>query len=359
MGSSTSRGNISTFLLAIALLVILVLVGVLAELMISNGVRTGKYNNPNVATHVVRGTIYDRNGRALALEVPTTTVLVSRSSGNIETISQIISIHADSTPGDIIHTISGSSEEFVPVASGLEDSDATLILADLEKSSIPSGEVIMRKDYTRTYPAAFHAAQLISETEKVFDSVLSPAPGFGESTTYGKDVYLSIDLDIQYLLDLALQQVFEIQSPDYCVGLVLDIRSGEVLADTTYPFYDLNDSSMISESQRMNRALINSITRPDVRIPEVSCVLGVTEHNQESKSVSYSTDGSYTSNLDVIADMVRFPDGNTSIVTTLPDENPRYLVFVGSVNPKFYRVSSVLDYAVNSIEQGLSAQNKL
>ena len=65
-------------MLTIAILVILVLVGVLAELMISNGVRTGKYDNPNVATHVVRGTIYDRNGRALALEVPTTTVFVRK-----------------------------------------------------------------------------------------------------------------------------------------------------------------------------------------------------------------------------------------------------------------------------------------
>ncbi|MBQ7644507.1 MAG: hypothetical protein IJS84_05725, partial [Spirochaetales bacterium] len=144
-----------------------------------------------------------------------------------------------------------------------------------------------------------------------------------------------------------------------CVGLVLDIQSGEVLADTTYPFYDLNDSSAISDAQKINRALINSITRPDVRITEVRCVLGVTEHNQESRTVTYSTDGSYTNNLDVIADMVRFPDGYTSIVTTVPDEKPRYLIFVGSVNPKFYKVSSVLDYAVSSIEQGLSAQNKL
>ena len=346
-------------MLIVALLVILVLVGVLAELMISNGVRTGKYNNPNVATHVVRGTIYDRNGRALALEVPTTTVLVRKSSTYVETISQIISVHADSTPGDIIHTISSSSDELVPVVYKLEASDAALILADLERSNIPSREVVMRKDYTRTYPAAFHAAQLISETEKVFDSVLSPAPGFDESTTYGKDVYLSLDLDIQYLLDLALQQVFELQSPDYCVGLVLDIQSGEVLADTTYPFYDLNDSSAISDVQKINRALVNSITRPDVRIAEVKCVLGVTGHNQETRTADYSTDGTYTSNLDVIADMVRFPDGYTSIVTTVPDEKPRYLIFVGSVNPKFYKVSSVLDYAVSSIEQGLSAQNKL
>ena len=102
MGSSTSKGNISVFLLVIALLVIVVLVVLLAELMISNGVRSGKYSNPIVATHVVRGTIYDRNGRVLAMEVPQTTVLVKKDSRNIETISQILAIATDSTPGTIL-----------------------------------------------------------------------------------------------------------------------------------------------------------------------------------------------------------------------------------------------------------------
>ena len=88
-------------------------------------------------------------------------------------------------------------------------------------------------------------------------------------------------------------------------------------------------------------------------------VLDVTVHNQASQSVEYALEGDFTRNLDVIAEMVRFPDGNTSVVTLLPDENPRYLIFVGSVNPKFYKVSSVLDYVVSTVEQGLAAQNKL
>ena len=194
-------------MLVVALLVIVILVVILAELMISNGVRSGKYSNPNVATHVVRGTIYDRNGRVLALEVPSTTVLVRKNSRNIEAIAQIVSIAADATPDEILHIIQASSEEYVSVASDLDAESVSLISSNLEKSSIPDGEVTFRKDYTRTYPATYHAAQLLYETEKVFDSILSPAPSFDELTTYGNDVHLSIDLDIQYLLDPAIQQV--------------------------------------------------------------------------------------------------------------------------------------------------------
>ena len=347
-------------MLVVALLVIVILVVILAELMISNGVRSGKYSNPNVATHVVRGTIYDRNGRVLALEVPSTTVLVRKNSRNIEAIAQIVSIAADATPDEILHIIQASSEDFVSVASDLDAESVSLISSNLEKSSIPDGEVTFRKDYTRTYPATYHAAQLLYETEKVFDSILSPAPSFDELTTYGNDVHLSIDLDIQYLLDPAIQQVYEIQSPDYAVGLIIDIATGDVLAATTYPFFDLNDSSTISESQKVSRALISSIFRPNLRITEINTVLDVKTHGQNSTSISYSVDGDFTKDLPVISQMARMPDGNSSIVAVIPDEDSKYLLFIGSVNPRFYNtVPYILDSALTIIEQGLVAQNKI
>ena len=360
MGSSTSKGNISVFMLVVAILVIAVLVVVLAELMISNGVRSGKYSNPNVATHVVRGTIYDRNGRVLALEVPRTTVLVKKSSRNIEAIAQVLSIAANTTPDAILRIIDASTEEYVPVASDLDSETTSLIAADLEKNSIPENDVSFRKDYTRTYPATYHAAQFLYETEKVFDKVLSPAPGFDELTTYGNDVHLTIDLDIQYLLDQAIQQVYEIQSPDYTVGLIIDIATGEVLAATTYPFFDLNDSSTISESQKVSRALIGSIYRPNVRIAQIKTVLDVRTHGQNSTGVDYELDRDYTKDLDVISKMARMPDGNTSAVSIIPDEDSKYLFFIGSVNPRFYNtLPYVLDSALTIIEQGLAAQNKI
>ena len=360
MGSSTSKGNISVFLLVVAILVLAVLIGILAELMISNGVRSGKYSNPNVATHVVRGTIYDRNGRVLALEVPRTAVLVKKDSRNIDAISQIVSIAAGTTPDEIIRTIGASSDSLVLIASNLDAESVSLISSNLEKSSIPDSEVVFRKDYTRTYPATYHAAQLLYETEKVFDSILSPAPSFDELTTYGNDVHLTIDLDVQYLLDPAIQQVYEIQSPDYAVGLIIDISTGEVLAATTYPFFDLNDSSTISEAQKTSRALISSIFRPNLRIAEVKTVLDVKTHGQNSTSIGYSLDGDFTKDLSVVSQMARMPDGNSSIVSVIPDEDSKYLLFIGSVNPRFYNTMPyVLDSALTIIEQGLAAQNKI
>lgn len=347
-------------MLAIALIVIVVLIAVLAELMVTNGVRSGKYRNPNVATHVVRGTIYDRNGRILALEVPKTAVLVKKNSKHIETIAQIISISANTTPGDIVRAVESSTDTTVQVASDLDADAVARIAADLEKNGIPKEDVSFRKDYIRTYPSTYHAAQLIYETEKVMDGELSPAPGFDELTTYGNDVYLTLDLDIQYILDPALQQVYDIQSPDYVVGLIIDVKTGEVLADSVYPFFDMNDTSSIPEAQKINRAMIGSIARPNLRLAEIKTILDVEPHGQSGKSLEYKKNGDFTADLEVISRMVRMPDGYSSIVSTIPDEDSKYLVFIGSVNAKFYNdVSYVLDSALMIIEQGLYSQNKL
>ena len=360
MGSSTSKGNISVFMLVIALLVIAILVVILAELMISNGVRSGKYSNPNVATHVVRGTIYDRNGRVLALEVPRTAVLVRKDSPNTETIAQIVAISANTTPDEILRIIDSSSDSFVQIASNLETDAVGTISSNLEKNSVPEIDVSFRKDYVRTYPATYHAAQLLYETEKVFDKVLSPNPGFDELTTYGNDVHLTMDLDIQYILDQAIQQVFEIQSPDYAVGLIVDTKTGGVLAATTSPFFDVNEASSIPEAQKVNRALIGSIAKPNLRIAEVRTLLDVTTHAQGLSIDGYETDGNYTKDLEIIKQMFIAPDGNTSLVSTIPDEESKYLVFIGSVNARFYNeMPYVLDSALMLIEQGLAAQNKI
>ncbi len=359
MGSSTSKGNISTALLVLTLLSIAIVVGILAFIMITDGVPAGKYVNPNVATQVVRGTIYDRNGRALAIEVPENNIYVSSSEFD-DVIAQILALHLNSTPGEILTLLSKAEDDNPVLIDRAVKSDVLKsILEDVEKNSLPPDVMTVKKEYTRTYPAAFHAAQLIQETESVYNKVLSPNPAFDESTTYGNDVYLTIDLDIQYLLDLTVQQVYEMQRPDNVVAFILDIQTGDLLASSTYPFYNLNDSSSIPESMMVNKTLVSSIKRPDIRISEINAIRKVTLHDTDTELTDYKLSGSYTVDFEQVKELVDYPDGYTSIVAKLSEENPKYLVFLGSINPKFYQISSVLEYALTSLEQGLQSQTKL
>lgn len=358
MGSSTNKGNISTAMAILSLLVLVVVVAVLADLMISNDSRAGKYINPNVASQVVRGTIYDRNGRALAMEVPKNNLYLRTKAENFDISSQLLSIYLDLTPDAIAAKTATSTTELTLIQSDISTELMDEIKAAAAKNGV-SSDIVLVKEYSRTFPAAFHAAQLIEETERVFDNVLSPAPGYDQSTTYGNNVYLSVDLDIQYLLDLAVQQVYEVQQPEYCVAFILDVTNAQIVASTTYPFYDLNDSANISEGQKVNRTLVSSIVRPDIRVSDISVVCKVTDYNATTEISEYTTASDYTRDLEVIKSMARGIDYENSAMEKIPAEHPKYLVLVGSVGAKYYVGSAVFEYAITSIEEGLAAQNKL
>lgn len=358
MGSSTNKGNISTAMAVLALLALMIVVVIMAGLMISNGSRAGKYNNPNVASEVVRGTIYDRNGRALAMEIPQNNLYIKSNSENIDVVAQVLSIFLEETPDSIIAKAANSTQEMTLIRADINAELISEIRATAMKNNI-SEDLEIKKEYSRTYPAAFHAAQLIEETERVYDSILSPAPGYNQTTTYGNNVYLTMDLDIQYLLDLAVQQVYEVQQPEYCVAFILDISNAQILASTTYPFYDLNDSQNISDGQKVNRTFVSKIVRPDIRVSDISMVNKVTDYNSTTEIENYTLTSAYTMDLDIITKMANGLDHDNAIMEKIPTEHPKYAVLIGTVGAKYYVGSSVLEYAVLSIEEGLEAQNKI
>ncbi len=343
-----------TFLACAAIVLI---VAILASVMVINGFGPGRYRDPVVASHVVKGTIHDRNGRVLAMEVPANNLYIRADRENEALISQILASAAGIAPDTVIAAIEKAEESaFILLREDLDAAVAETVRSAAADAGL--GNLIeIRKESRRTYPAGFHAAQLIGEAETAMASVLSPNPGYDESTTYGSDLYLTIDIDVQYLLDLAVQQVSDVQHPDYAVGLVVDIESGEVLADTTYPFYDLNDCDMISDQQKVNRALVTSMGNGRVSVDGISVVSRIADRSgNERKADSQS---GFTADLPAISALASSHDGYTADVVLVPESNPKYMVFIASVNPRFYQISSVLSLAVKSIEEGLAAQRKL
>ena len=73
----------------------------------------------------------------------------------------------------------------------------------------------------------------------------------------GKDVTLTIDSRLQYLLYKELEEAGRLQSARWATGMVVDIQTGEVLALSTWPSFNSNNlNEMTGENQR-NRALID------------------------------------------------------------------------------------------------------
>ena len=78
-----------------------------------------------------------------------------------------------------------------------------------------------------------------------------------EPEVAGKDVALTIDSRLQYLLYKELEKAGRVQKARWSTGMIVDVQTGEVLALSTWPSFNSNNlNEMTGENQR-NRALLD------------------------------------------------------------------------------------------------------
>lgn len=286
MASSKQKGNIAPFLLFVSLVFFAIILVLGAVYMFPDGIKSGKYVNPNVATRVLQGSVFDRNGRTLSAEI-----------ANFDNGGKIVS-------------------------------------------------------FTRTYPSTFHACHLVNEAVVCLAPYINPRPGFDEAITYGSNVYLTIDLDIQYVLDLATQMVYTEYDCSNSIGFIADAKTGEILAISNYPFFNLNEITSIG----INKALVSSIN-VNGQYLKTSVVSKIVDHNNStvySNSPGNDTNFGFTTDLENTRALIN--SGNV-VYKLIPNESdPQYVLFVGAFDcSQNINKTEIVDLITN----GLSAQKKI
>jgi cell division protein FtsI (penicillin-binding protein 3) len=146
--------------------------------------------------------------------------------------------------------------------------------------------VYVTPTYKRYYPQAEVSAHLVGFTdiddqgqagiEKVFDHWLRGAPGQirvikdlrGRVVNFydtlrpvkpGKDLVLALDHRIQYFTYRALKRAMIVHQARSAAAIVLDARTGEILALASQPGYNPNDRSQISPRRTRNHAVSDLI----------------------------------------------------------------------------------------------------
>lgn len=88
-----------------------------------------------------------------------------------------------------------------------------------------------------------------------------------EPEVAGKDIQLTIDSRLQYILFKELEKAGRKQQALWSSGMIVDVHTGEVLALSTWPSFNANNlGEMTGESQR-NRALLDSFEPGSVMKP--------------------------------------------------------------------------------------------
>jgi cell division protein FtsI (penicillin-binding protein 3) len=162
--------------------------------------------------------------------------------------------------------------------------------------------VVLEKRYGRVYPQHYHAAQVLGFTntenkgieglELLFEDQLAPTPQLNRTITYGDDLYLTIDLDLQYLLDEQVVAIDRDHHPSSIVGIIMGAQTGEILASTSFPWYDPNDYRFSAIERRQN-SVASAIYEPG-SVFKIFSLAAELEAGTADFSQPFECDGSYT-----------------------------------------------------------------
>ncbi|MBK8147874.1 MAG: penicillin-binding protein 2 [Acidobacteria bacterium] len=242
----------------------------------------------------LRGTIYDRTNRALAMTVPVKSLYANPDEiTDLDAASREIAKALKTNPSEIAKKLKdarGNKRKYVVLAPKLEDEafqrvNQVLENKELRKSDLPKFEGLhWQEDQKRSYPYNTLAAQVLgfSNAEDVGSAGIEQSQErvlrgeviktskdrdrlgrvYGETETERleppRDVYLTLSHSIQYKAELALEKGVRNANAKSGMAVVLDPRNGEILAMANYPTFDPNRFREFTNEQFVNRAVHDS-----------------------------------------------------------------------------------------------------
>lgn len=83
----------------------------------------------------------------------------------------------------------------------------------------------------------------------------------------GKDIQLTIDARLQYILYQELERAGRVQKARWATGMIVDVHSGEVMAMSNWPSFNPNDLNTMNNENQRNHALIDMFEPGSVMKP--------------------------------------------------------------------------------------------
>jgi len=272
----------ATIAAAIVCCILLALIGRLAQIQLVDGER---YRRLALQQQVInrelsarRGNVYDSNGRLLATSVERNSIFVDPSEVQDRLLTGVLLARTLGLDEDRLLEKLASDRLFVWVKRQVSQMEAAVVRG----LRLPG--VHMRKESKRTYPQGSMAAHVVGFTdidgrglagvELELDSLLSgragreevrcdggrrvmrtPDYGAVEPPLNGCDVYLTIDCYVQNILEEELEKAAKRHEPECAMAVVLDPRTGRVLALANWPRFDPAAPCRSAASDRRNHVV--------------------------------------------------------------------------------------------------------
>ena len=245
---------------------------------------------------MLRGTIFDRNGRALAISVNVKTLYadatrIADAKVAAKAVAKALNLNETKLARQL-EEAKADERKYVPLAKGLDEETVHRVNRLLEDPNITKPDapkfqgLHWREDQKRSYPYDTLAAHVIgfsnadgngqagieqSKNRELFGAVIKTVQErdrlgrvYDETVTEKeppKNVTLTISVPIQFATDQAIEKRVKESGARSGSVVVIDNKTGEILALSNYPTYDPNKLNEIRPENLPNGA-IQSIYSP-------------------------------------------------------------------------------------------------
>jgi len=260
-----------------------------------------------------RGIIYDRRMRKLAVSLSLSSLYAFKKIENKEEMAKRLSPVLKKTPSQILDRLN-KEKNFLWLERKMPKDSAE----EIKEIGISNG-IGLTEEPKRLYPKGTLACHLLGFVgiddqglegiELFYNQYIKGTPGWllsardargrnvlsGEYRLYppsgGYDIVLTIDESIQYIAERELEKVYKEQEARSATIIVMDPKTGEILALANQPSYDLNRFEDYPPYIRRNRA-VTDLFEPGSALKIVTAAAALAEDVVKYKDRFYCEKGS-------------------------------------------------------------------
>lgn len=275
-----------------------------------------RIRHKNITVPSLRGAIFDRNGRELAIDIQKVSVfadtnLMDDPKATADEIARVLNKNAYDIKAKLT-----SGKSFVWIARWVDPGVKTsideqrLILQKQINKSDNKGQInplrciSTQREIKRAYPAGMLAAQVLGFTdidnkgvegiEHSKNKELTGTDGkvvteidilrrsipetrlVKEEPKDGSNIHLTLDITIQHIAEKALKNMAEKYKPTTASAIVLNPKTGDILAIANYPTYDPNQSRNVNSKLWRNRA-VSDLYEPGSTLKTLTVAAAINE----------------------------------------------------------------------------------
>ena len=201
--------------------------------------------------HAVRGSITDRNGEILAISLPTAALYANpKEMIDTEEVAEKLKHVLPQIDEAVTLQRLNSAKQFVYLARQITPRQELAVNA----LGIPG--IYFQPTDQRRYPQGRVASQVLGAVDVDGNGVAGVEKSFDKQLrTTAQPLRLSIDVRVQAVVRDVLQEGMDTFTALGACGIVMDVKTGEVIAMVSLPDYDANDFGHADPNARFNRAV--------------------------------------------------------------------------------------------------------